>query len=521
MKPKRYWNMARILSVALSWGAILLTASCWADSENNPGGNAALIIVLDGLRPDYVTPELMPNLVALGERGVVGTRHHAVYPTVTRVNAPSIVTGATPGRHGLLHNTVYLPEYYADPFSSGSVASLRQVEEESNGNLFTAPSLGEILAGAGRNMWVAGSCGAGTAFLLNHRLAGHGVLSARGFVLPANQEERVNARMGGFPEGADEIPHRSRNRWAIDAVLGIGLDELRPDLTLLWITDPDYTTHKMGVGHPLTLEAVRHVDEELGRLLDGIRERGLDDRINIFVTTDHGFSTLSHELDPAEAVAAAGVDPMRYRVVPDRGKVYVEKNDPDVIRTIVRSLQENLAVGAIFTRGNRSGDFYGQAPGTLSLASVDYDHERAPDILFDAAWSDRPNEYGYSGYTTQTRYPANHGTSSPFDLQITLIAAGPDIKSGVVIGVPTGNIDLAPTVCHLLDISPPPSMEGRVLHEWLVGGPAASDLNVQEKIFTAHTRLEESNVDYEVQVTRLSTGGASYLHFTQTSRTSR
>ena len=42
-----------------------------------------LLIVLDGLRPDYVTPELMPNLHALGQRGVVMTRHHAVYPTVT------------------------------------------------------------------------------------------------------------------------------------------------------------------------------------------------------------------------------------------------------------------------------------------------------------------------------------------------------------------------------------------------------------------------------------------------------
>jgi len=35
-----------------------------------------LLIVLDGLRPDYVTPELMPNLHALGQRGVVMTRHH-------------------------------------------------------------------------------------------------------------------------------------------------------------------------------------------------------------------------------------------------------------------------------------------------------------------------------------------------------------------------------------------------------------------------------------------------------------
>jgi len=36
---------------------------------------------------DYVTEAVMPNLVALGKRGVVFTKHHSVYPTVTRVNA--------------------------------------------------------------------------------------------------------------------------------------------------------------------------------------------------------------------------------------------------------------------------------------------------------------------------------------------------------------------------------------------------------------------------------------------------
>ena len=57
-----------------------------------------LLIVVDGLRPDYVTADVMPNLTALGKRGVVFNRHHSVYPTVTRVNASSISTGAYPDR---------------------------------------------------------------------------------------------------------------------------------------------------------------------------------------------------------------------------------------------------------------------------------------------------------------------------------------------------------------------------------------------------------------------------------------
>src|SRR6058998_2136329 len=68
-----------------------------------------LLIVVDGLRPDYVTPDVMPNLTALGKRGVVFNRHHSVYPTVTRVNAASISTGAYPETHGLLGNAVFFP----------------------------------------------------------------------------------------------------------------------------------------------------------------------------------------------------------------------------------------------------------------------------------------------------------------------------------------------------------------------------------------------------------------------------
>ena len=52
---------------------------------------------------------VMPTLAAIGQRGVVFTRHHSVYPTVTRVNASSMSTGSYPERHGLLGNTA-LPE---------------------------------------------------------------------------------------------------------------------------------------------------------------------------------------------------------------------------------------------------------------------------------------------------------------------------------------------------------------------------------------------------------------------------
>src|SRR4051812_16871405 len=76
-----------------------------------PAGRPALVIVLviDGLRPDSVTPALTPNLNRLKTGGVWYTRSHSVFPTVTRVNATSITTGTLPARHRIVSNSFYVP----------------------------------------------------------------------------------------------------------------------------------------------------------------------------------------------------------------------------------------------------------------------------------------------------------------------------------------------------------------------------------------------------------------------------
>ena len=66
-----------------------------------------------------------------------------------------------------------------------------------------------------------------------------------------------------------------------------------------------------------------------------------------------------------------------------------------------------------------------------------------------------------------------HASLSRFDLHNTLIAAGPDLKPGYVSHLPSGNIDLAPTVLHVLGVVPPQPMDGRVLSEALQDESAA------------------------------------------------
>ena len=154
------------------------------DAAHSAEPNHHLLLVLDGLRPDYVTPDVMPNLHALGRGGVVFTNHHSVYPTVTRVNSSSISTGAYPERHGILGNSVFFPRVNAGGFlDTGQRANLERIQVDQDGVLLTATTLGEVLQAHGRTMLAIGAGTTGSAFLLNHKVAGGAVLHTD-FALP-------------------------------------------------------------------------------------------------------------------------------------------------------------------------------------------------------------------------------------------------------------------------------------------------------------------------------------------------
>jgi arylsulfatase A-like enzyme len=65
----------------------------------------------------------------------------------------------------------------------------------------------------------------------------------------------------------------------------------------------------------------------------------------------------------------------------------------------------------------------------------------------------------------RTAGKGTHATLSRFDMHNTLIAAGPDFRHGQVDDLPTGNVDLAPTILRILGITAPQQLDGRVLSE--------------------------------------------------------
>jgi arylsulfatase A-like enzyme len=492
--------------------AVSLTAFALVALHAQPPIKSALVIVVDGLRPDYVTPEVMPRLVQLGRRGIVFNAHHSVFPTVTRVNSSTFVTGVYPEHHGLLGNNIYIPSVSATRgLDTGSRDNLEAVAK-AEGALLTAPSLGEILQASGRKVLAVGSGTSGAVFLLNHTVAG-GAIVHQEYTRPIDLDQHVHDVLGPVPPHA--FPNDALNRRAMDAYLRLGLDEIHPDVTFMWISDPDTTAHSKGINTPLTREALTLVDAGIGRVEDTLKAKGLLDRTDIIVTSDHGFSTHTGELklDGIVAPFAKTTADGTKDIVVSEGAIYIRGADASRTAAIVAALQRAPSVGAIFTRPRPGGGAEGVVAGTLSYDVARWNHPRSGDILVSANWSDERNDQGAPGKTAQSGV-AGHGTSSPFDIHNTLMAAGPDFREHAASDAPTGNVDIAPTLLRILGLPVPPNMTGRVIEEGLRSGPQPSAIRVDHSTQT----VKSADGTYELTAHISAAAGKRYLDYTDVKR---
>ncbi len=482
--------------------AALAMAAPGARAEDSPP--LVLVIVVDGLRPDYVTEEWMPTLHALGGSGVFFERHHAAIPTVTRVNSPSLSTGSYPETHGLMGNSIYIPLVDAErPLNTSDYTNLLKVRE-AEGTLLTATTIGEVLDAAGRTYLAISSGSSGSAYLLNPELNGAGVINVE-VTLPDTLRARVEAEVGPVPE--DSMPATPRIAWTIDAYIDLGLRQIHPDVTFLWITDPDHTAHSKGIGDPVMVESLKDVDGQIARILQAHEQLGLADRMNILVTSDHGFSTgigganialLLKQNGFASGVHVAG------------DAIYVDGHDPDRIRAIVDLLWQQPTVGAMFTRGDGPGSITGTVPGTFSFDLIHWQHDRSGDIFVSPDWDSEANEFGYKG-RTMTGGIAGHGSVSRWDIHNTLIAQGPAFKHGVRSDIASANPDVAPTVLRILGIDPPASMTGRPLLEALAGGPDPTDVDAGAPVVMSASVPGAETSELEPTVWYSAVEGRRYL----------
>src|SRR6266571_5775112 len=455
------------------------------------------------MRPDFVSQENTPALWKLAHEGVIFHNHHAVYPSATNVNGTALATGVYPGHSGVIANHDYRPEI--DNKHSIDVEIPAVVEKGdglSGGKYISIPTIAEIVQRAGGRISIAPAKTVG--LLLDRHVdpdhAKNCVTLFAGKSLLREALAPVVDALGPFPSA-----HLQQDAWTTKALTNFLWKDGVPAFSVLWLGEPDLTQHESAPGAPAVLAAIRSADENLAAVLSALDQRGARGTTDVFAVSDHGFSTIERSIDLRKILNDAGFaantefesepKPGEIMLAGNGGSVlfYVIGHDAKLIRRLVEFLQQSDFASVIFTKGPVEGTF-----GLAQAKMNPHEGRDVPDVVMSFRWIDSKNQFGAPGMIDadwqREAGKGTHATLSRFDMHNTLIAAGPDFRRGQTDDLPTGNVDLTPTILHILGIKAPQEMDGKVLSEAMVntdqvpaGGKTETKTIEAKKDFAAGT----------------------------------
>lgn len=363
-----------------------------------------LLVSIDGLRADMLDRGITPNLSRLVDGGVRARWMTPSYPSLTFPNHYTIVTGLRPDHHGIIHNSMH----------EDALGSFRLSKRE---------AVTDARWWGGEPIWVgAEKAGVRTATLS----------------WPGSEAAIQGIRPSQWRTYDASVPLPDR----VDQVLGwVGqTDGDAPRLVTLYMEQVDHAGHDHGPDSPEYAAAIGEVDQAIGRLLDGLQARGLENSTNVIVVSDHGMAS-----------------------VPDGQTIAIEDMvDP----TIATDVSMGQSVGFAPLPGKRR-----EAEKVLLGAHAQYDcwtrqtlparwhygsNPRIPPIVcqMHEGWN------ALSRASVATRAPGTRG-SHGYDnalpsMRAVFIARGPSFNQGQTIAG-FDNVDVYPLLARLLGIPAAPN----------------------------------------------------------------
>jgi predicted AlkP superfamily pyrophosphatase or phosphodiesterase len=240
--------------------SFILLLSVWLDlaAPALAAGKPDLLILvsIDGFRADYLTHHKTPVIAALAAAGVSASMRPS-FPSLTFPNHYTLVTGLRPDHHGIVDNVIDDPvlghftmQHSDDPrwWSEGQPLWVTADEQ----GLKTA------------SMYWVGS----DREILGHR---------PDYWKLYDQSVSGDARVDQVLQWLD-LP-----------------DDQRPSLVTLYFDIVDTEGHRHGPESKELDAALAATDASLGRLVDGLKKKGLFDKTNLIVTADHGMADTSKD----------------------------------------------------------------------------------------------------------------------------------------------------------------------------------------------------------------------------------
>lgn len=399
--------MKLIRSLLLFLPLLLLTACAPQPTRVAQHGYSPLILIsIDGYRHDYIKRGLSPNLAELAADGVRATAMRPAYPTLTFPNHYAIVTGLYPDHSGIVDNDFYSP-VSGKKFVYNKYASIKD------------PSWW-----GGVPIWVGAERQgkhAATEFWPGSDVAIDGVRPEHwhrfdGKVTPDQRVDQV-LKWLGLPRGK------------------------RPDFVTLYFEQVDHAGHEGGPDSKLVNHALRVVDAALGRLIRGLRQRGIYHTANIIVVSDHGMRATSLK---RMVVLDKLVDMKHVRVI-RAGVLAALAARPGYRDQVDTALLKPHPHMHCWEKANLPARLhYGTNPRIAPLICIPEDGW----LIETQQYLDRPNhhismgEHGYDNADPQ--------------MGALFVAHGPAFKRGV--NYPEfDNVDVYPLMTHILGIKPAPN----------------------------------------------------------------
>jgi len=417
--------------------------------------NRAVIVICDSLRADLITPADAPFLTELAERSARFANHASVFPSTTRTSAASIATGCLPARHGLLGNTMALDEGEGLVCLSVGKPDFRDRLHRATGRTLHMPTLAERVSRSGETAVAISNVSPGAAYFLDPDGFGW-VYNPAGSYGPGR---RPLPAEDGLAVAKGEAGDTVATQRFCDEVLR----RRAPALSVLWLSEPDYTGHHTPLGSPAHRRAIASADGNVRRVAETVAALDPSGERTLFVVgSDHGMETVDETIDLDGLLLEAGL-----KRAPNSSEVVVAPNNTAALLYFADPL--GTLVGQV-ARFLETQDWIGRIFVGEALAEVGLPTGSPAQIALTLRADDRANPHGVSGHSHIVRDAlepkdctgfGQHGGLGSNEQRPFLFVSG----GGFVPGARRSRsslVDIAPTVLRHLGLAAD-GMDGRPL----------------------------------------------------------